>query len=148
MFEVSKDSDMWSTLKEGTLGDNATSITVATRSVDSIIGELGWPAVAGLKMDVEGAESEVLRGCFEVLRRNRDAFLLFEVSGGNEERGPLSLDTLRVLEERGYQFRRLAGGNLTPMATCAELLPLLRMRDWHDSLFNVVAESGGGTLSS
>lgn len=142
ILQVSAVSDMWSTLREGTLDGPATTIAVATRSLDGIIAELGWPSVAGLKMDVEGAEAEVLRGCAEVLRRNPDAFLLFEVSGGNEERIRASLQTLRALEERGYRFRRLLERGLSPSATADELVPLLRMRNWHDSLFNVVAELG------
>jgi hypothetical protein len=95
--------------------------------------------MACIKLDVEGAESNVLRGSSELLARNPQAFLLFEVSGGNRERISVSLETLRLLEDRGYRFRRISVDGLEPPATAKELLPRLQSSTWQQALFNVIA---------
>lgn len=138
-LHLSDQSSMWNTLRGDTL-KGGRSISVATRSLDSLIGELGWPPVAAIKLDVEGAESEVLRGGEQVLARNPSAFLTIEVSGGGDERIAASLETLRWLEERGYRFRRIGRCGACTASRRAALLPLLRRSRWQDSLFNLVVE--------
>jgi FkbM family methyltransferase len=133
-------SDMWGTLCDDTLGEETGSINVATRSLDSLARALDWPPVAGIKLDVEGAESDVLSGSEEVLARNPQAFLTFEVSGGSDERVEASLGTLRWLEDRGYRFRRIVRGGVGPRHGREAVVSLLRRPGWQDSLFNLVAD--------
>ena len=92
-----------------------------------------------IKLDVEGAESDVLRGAEDTLRRNPSAFLLFEASGGGPGWVAATLETLELLEARGYRFRRLTGRRLAPPVGSDALLPLIRSPHWYDNVFNVVA---------
>jgi FkbM family methyltransferase len=140
-FTISSRSPMWNTLRGEALGDkDSTSITVSTRSVDSIVAEAGWPKVAGLKLDVEGAESEVLNGAIETLSRNPSAFVVFEISGGNQARIDASMHTLGWFESRGYCFRRLSRNGSSELVSAGALKPLLQRREWYEYLMNVSAE--------
>ena len=139
-LRIAADSAMWATLRSDTFDHVAATVSVPTRSLDSVLAERGWPTVAGIKLDVEGAESDVLRGADEALRRNPSAFFLFEASGGEPGRVAASLETLETLAGRGYRFRRLTGRRLAPPVGARDLLPLLTSPNWHDHLFNVVAE--------
>ena len=143
-LRICADSEMWASIRSGTFDNEAATVSVPMRSLDGILAERGWPAVAGIKIDVEGAESDVLRGADETLRRNPDAFLLFEASGGGPGRVAATLETLELLEARGYRFRRLTGRRLAPPVGAVDLLPLLQRPNWYDNLFNVVAERGPG----
>jgi len=138
-LQLSDQSAMWNTLRDDTV-EGGRSIPVAARSLDSLLGQLGWPAVGGIKLDVEGAESEVLRGGEQVLARNPGAFVTIEVAGGSEERIAASLETLGWLEERGYRFRRIGRGGAGPAGQAAALVSLLRRPTWQESLFNLVVE--------
>ena len=138
---ISSQSPMWNTLRGEALADtNATSIAVDTRSLDNIVADAGWPKIAGIKLDVEGAESEVLQGATDTLMRNPNAFVMFEISGGSEGRIAASLKTLNWFEERGYRFRRLSRTGNGGLVTSSELAPLLRRREWYEYLMNVSAE--------
>jgi len=91
---------MWNSLTRG--GERC--LQVATRSLDSVVSEAGWPGIAGIKIDAEGAEWSVLCGAQQVLDRNPHAFCMLEVEGG--ERTGESLRVLQHLAHRGYQFSR------------------------------------------
>jgi len=96
----SGDSAMWNSLAR----DGVRYLQVATRSLDSVVAEAGWPSVAGIKIDAEGAEWSVLCGAEQVFHRNPGAFCMFEVDGG--ERAGDSLRILRHLAQRRYRFSR------------------------------------------
>jgi len=57
----------------------AGAITVKTRTLDSLLEERGQFRVDMIKVDVEGAELEVLKGARETLRRNPHVVLLLEL---------------------------------------------------------------------
>lgn len=78
----------------GTMG----SIRVRTRTVDSLIHELKLNKVNLIKIDVEGAEIDVLRGAEETLKRTR--YLQVEVFDQN-------LNEVKTML-RKYGFRKLA----------------------------------------
>jgi FkbM family methyltransferase len=140
-LSVSKDSVMWNSLRpEGILGAISETIPVKTRSLTSLLNEAGTSRVAGLKLDVEGLEIEVLQGAEEVLNLNPHAFLMFECSGGGEGRVESSLRTMAWLEERGYRFRTFEGGRASHLKTSEEITPRLYLKDWQDHLFNLIAE--------
>ena len=58
-------------------------VTVPLRSLDSLLGEAGRPALDALKVDVEGFEGDVLRGARETLRHSPDPLIMLEVSAKN-----------------------------------------------------------------
>ena len=52
------------------------SFEVETRTIDSLLREIGVKKVDWVKIDVEGAEVEVLEGMREVLRKNKKLRML------------------------------------------------------------------------
>lgn len=78
-------------------------LDVALRSLDSLWSELGRPAVALVKIDVEGAELDVLEGARELLATARPV-LLIEADPG------AAADTVRAtLDIAGYAEATLPG---------------------------------------
>jgi FkbM family methyltransferase len=59
-------------------------VKVKTRTVDSILKQLGIIKVDWVKIDVEGAEVEVLEGMREVIKNNPKIKILLEIWKGNE----------------------------------------------------------------
>lgn len=83
--------------------DNGTEVPVQVRSLDSVWEELGRPDIAFTKMDVEGAEADVLRGASRFLATCRPT-LLVEANSVEE------LDSLRAqLYSLGYRHVRAEG---------------------------------------
>lgn len=76
-------------------GVNSSSISVRVSTVDEICKNV--TRVACIKIDVEGAELEVLRGSIGVLRRDQPV-VIFEVS-----RGDASDRVFQFLRDLGYQ---------------------------------------------
>lgn len=54
------------------------SRVVETTTVDALLEEQGWPAVSLVKIDVEGAELDVMAGMERVLRESKDLKLIME----------------------------------------------------------------------
>jgi len=77
------------------------SFEVETRTIDSLSQELGIEKVNWVKIDVEGAEVEVLEGMREVLRKNKKLRMLIEVHGENKYK------VNELLE--GFQSKNLGG---------------------------------------
>jgi FkbM family methyltransferase len=136
ILACSDDSVMWNSLARG----GARGVHVATRSVDSVLAEAGWPEVAGLKIDAEGAEWEVLCGAEGALARNANAFLMVEVDG--RERRRESLRLLRFLVSRGYRLSRFTWSGPQPESLASlERRLSTNSRPWA----NVLAESSAGS---
>ena len=79
------------------------SVEVKTRTIDSLLREIGVEKVDWVKIDVEGAEVEVLEGMREVLRKNKKLRMLIEVHGENKYK------VNELLE--GFQSKNLGGDN-------------------------------------
>jgi FkbM family methyltransferase len=80
---------------------------VEMRTLDDVLEEDGARRVSVIKLDVEGAEELILRGCSRMLERDRPA-IIFEVLPDAARR--LGLDGLgawRLLREAGYRFYRV-----------------------------------------
>jgi FkbM family methyltransferase len=60
----------------------AGTISVTTRTLDSLLEELGRDRIDMMKIDVEGAELQVLRGARATLEKNPDIILLLELHPG------------------------------------------------------------------
>jgi FkbM family methyltransferase len=76
-------------------------IEVETRTVDSIMQENGIDKADWVKIDVEGAEIEVLEGMKDIINKSPDLKVLVEVFRGNEHK----VD--RIL--KGFKRKRLGG---------------------------------------
>ncbi|MGV3720880.1 MAG: FkbM family methyltransferase [Actinomycetota bacterium] len=138
-FTLNPTSPMWNRIGEAGSGN---TVLVPARSVDSLMAELGWPKVTGLKIDVEGAEEAALRGSQQTLDRNPQLFLLVEMEGG--DRQAASLQTLAFLGSRGYHFRRFNPFGPPRPVTEAEITRSLA-RDY-PPLFNLLVEKRPGSI--
>lgn len=78
---------------------------VVQRSLDDLLQELGTGAIDVLKIDVEGAELEVLEGSVRTLAASPQARLVIEVHGPLDAAGGCPVEAW--LTARGYQVRRL-----------------------------------------
>ena len=67
------------TLLEGAPDREQGLLTVKTRRLDSLLQELGVPVVNVLKIDVEGAEIQVLKGAVETIRANPQIIVLLDI---------------------------------------------------------------------
>jgi FkbM family methyltransferase len=85
-------------------------------TVDAIIGSR---VVAGLKVDVEGFEIEVLRGCEQALADQRIGLIQMEWNSTSEEAlGTNRQPVADLLAEHGYSLYRPDGsGRLLPLAS-------------------------------
>lgn len=78
----------------------AKSIEVKARPLDNVLEELGVEKVDWLKIDVEGAEVEVLRGLEKTLSQNPNLKLLVEIHSDET-----LAQCLSILEKPGYEIR-------------------------------------------
>lgn len=80
---------------------------IPTRSIDRILPSLNTGTVRLIKIDVEGAECSVLRGCMETLRAHRP-LLVVELEPDHLFRLGASVDEMRrLLEPLGYRAFRV-----------------------------------------
>ena len=87
-----------------------------------------------MKIDVEGAELDVLRGSGSCLDRNHHAFVLVEVEG--RWRLDRSLAVLHLLEDQGYSFRLFRRGTAPTAETVRSIASALE----GGGMLNVLAE--------
>ena len=98
LLSGSRDSEfsLKSNLKEN-------SFEVETRTIDSLLREICVKKVDWVKIDVEGAEVEVLEGMREVIENNPNLRILIEVHGKNKYK----VDRLL----RGFKKKNLGGND-------------------------------------
>ncbi len=82
-------------------GNRATNIKVATASVDTLVKQFGFAAPDILKIDVEGAEYDVLEGAVETIKQYRPKILLSTHEAHVEGVEKKCLD---LVTELGYHF--------------------------------------------
>ena len=101
--------------------------------LDTVMGELGWPAVGLIKIDVQGAECMVLGGAAQTIRRSRPA-LFIEVDDRALRRfGSTAAELPQMLLATGYQMHEARAGALeTPIhaARAASLMDRLGYADF------------------
>ena len=95
------------------------------RTIDGILAELGGPSVQLVKMDVDGFESEVLRGAAALLSGSRPIFVMELSPYVLDERGSSLEELLGFLVPNGYRFFHERSGNPLPSGA-AELRQLVR----------------------
>lgn len=80
---------------------------VPLRPLDALVQELGFGEIDGLKLDVQGAELEVLAGATETLKRCK--VVQVEVMFRHVyERAPLAHDIIRFFAEQGFRIFDIA----------------------------------------
>ncbi|EGP06584.1 FkbM family domain-containing methyltransferase [Bradyrhizobiaceae bacterium SG-6C] len=83
------------------------------RSIDGVLAELGNPTVQLIKMDVDGFETGVLRGCTTLLH-SRPTFLMELSPYVLEERGSSLEELLSYFAPHGYRFYHERSERLLP----------------------------------
>jgi len=89
--------------------DAANWIEVPRYSLDSVIGRLNVSRVDLIKLDVEGAELEVIEGMSEILRSDRPK-LIMELHGQLD--GPGAHRAVQKLKRAGYAVRYISGSHI------------------------------------
>jgi FkbM family methyltransferase len=103
------------------LVDGGGDIEVETVALDALIGDLGWPRLDFLKIDVEGAEEAALAGAARTLA-DADPVVMLEVNNC----GIYDFAPLATLAAHGYVPYRLVPGldMLAPMPQSKDLVSL------------------------
>lgn len=79
-------------------------VRVQVTTLDQFFGELGWPKVDLIKMDIEGAEASALRGAKELIRRNAPLHLILEFNPvALEAAGVSPVQLVSLIQELGFQ---------------------------------------------
>jgi len=94
---------------------------VAMTTIDKLAADL--PAVTGMKLDIEGAEPQALRGAIETLKRHRP-WLIIEMGSDTRLEGYDPAEIFDLLLGLDYAFARIEeNGALTPLHGPADLRP-------------------------
>ncbi len=83
--------------------DRSRSIVVQTRTLDSLLAEMGVRRLRLVKIDVEGAESRVLDGAAQTMK-NLKPYFVIELHTPEQD-----VAVARRLAENGYALGRVAG---------------------------------------
>ena len=99
------------------------SVSVDTTTVDDFLENQGWPRVDLVKVDVEGAEADVVRGMEGLFRKSEDFKLIIEFSPALLQDGPLDpLQFLELLTNHDLEIHRIVE-NEDPVALPKEEWP-------------------------
>jgi FkbM family methyltransferase len=104
-------------LHEKHLGQAMPTEAARARSIDGVLAELGNPTVQLVKIDVDGFESEVLRGATALLRGSRPVFMMELSPYVLIERGSSVAELLSFFIPNGYQFFHERTGERLPSAS-------------------------------
>lgn len=88
-------------------GSSHTAVRTATTTIDGLLAREEIPAPVMVKIDVEGAELEVLRGMPETMRRIRPKIVCEVDDASPEKLEPRLREVQEVLEPAGYAVERL-----------------------------------------
>lgn len=86
------------------LGQAMPTKTAQARSIDSILAELGNPRIQLVKLDVDGFETEILRGAQMLLQESRPIFVMELAPYVLDERDTSLAELLDIFAQHGYRF--------------------------------------------
>lgn len=86
------------------LGHAMPTTTARARSIDSILTELGNPRIQLVKLDVDGFETQILRGAKALMQESRPIFVMELAPYVLEERGTSLAELLEIFGPYGYRF--------------------------------------------
>jgi hypothetical protein len=98
------------------LGQPMPTNAARARSIDGVLAELGGPSVQLVKLDVDGFESEVLRGATALLRDSRPVFMMELSPYVLAERGSSLEELVSFFVPNGYRFFHERTGRELPSA--------------------------------
>ena len=76
-------------------------------TIDDLVRDRHVDSVAMLKIDVEGAELDVWRGCSQIVKANRVALAMVEFTEANQQAAGQTTDALiGAWSDSGFQFHR------------------------------------------
>lgn len=97
--------------------EGSTVVKVQVTTLDAFFGELGWPKVDLIKIDIEGAEAAALRGAKELIRRSAPLHLILELNPQTLEAATVSpLDLVLLIRELGFEHIRVVERDLYPLS--------------------------------
>ncbi len=105
--------------------------TVSADTLDNICGRYGIASAQFIKIDVQGAEAQVIRGATSLLAGSRDCVLMTEFwPYGLSHCGADGLEYLEMLRDLGFRLYELAGnrGVLAPVGSPQALVERTRGR--------------------
>jgi len=90
--------------------DNIKPTPMKTRTLDSVVKQAGWPLADLIKIDVQGAELDVLKGAENVLSNKPD--LIVEAQFTNYNQGAPKFDDVdKFLTDLGYKCQHVINKN-------------------------------------
>lgn len=111
--------------------------TARTVRIDSILAEMGNPVVHLVKLDVDGFETDVLRGATALLRDSRPVFLMELSPYVLDERGSSLEELLACFAPHDYRFYHERSERMLPLAPDE-----LRRLVGDGASINVIARAG------
>ncbi len=122
-------------------------VPVKAVTIDALLAARGWPEIALIKIDVQGAEARVLAGAHDTIERFRPA-LFVEIDDDALSRvGSGAGELIESITARGYRIHRLAGGSISPPIDVREARAAARRGGYADLLFlpaDAAEEYGAG----
>lgn len=115
--------------------DSGSALEVDALSLDTVCRDLGWPHVALVKIDVQGAEEMVLLGAGELLSRHHPALFVELDAGALREMGASIESVLALLTKHGYAAHRVRHGSISPPLSRANVLHECSSKRYADFLF-------------
>lgn len=113
-FFEEPDAGQTASLVPGAAMANALSVKVATTTISQLIAHMGWAQLDLLKVDTEGYDLHVLRGCQPLLAAHRIGAVQFEYNSQWRLAGSSLLTAYQLLEEYGYAVYLLSPSGLHP----------------------------------
>jgi hypothetical protein len=104
-FFVAPTNPTISSLSRANAGEGAISIRIRARPLDAILQDVAISRVDVLKIDVEGAELQVLKGAQETLTRYHPLLVVELIDDQLSEMGTSSAEVTEFLRSYGYIVR-------------------------------------------
>jgi FkbM family methyltransferase len=79
--ELDQGRTIFNTVMQDRAGTSSNFLEVEANTVDNILGSIHTPEVSWIKIDVEGAELEVLKGAVNTLSSSKNITLVIEIHG-------------------------------------------------------------------
>ena len=103
-------------------GQNLTSLTVRTNTIDSLFEKLRISSIDLLKLDLEGFDHYALLGARKALMQNKIKVIQFEVTRAWETTGCSPCATFRLLTQAGFRLCHLRPTGLE-LLDCPSQIP-------------------------
>jgi hypothetical protein len=109
LYLVNGMHDWCNSLRSPNVDAGTTKVQVEVRRLDDVLEGMGWPRVDFIKLDIEGAELDFLRGASRMLRGDMRPAILAEVQDFRTAPwGYPARDIVRFLSDAGYSWFALA----------------------------------------